>query len=104
MPVVVTVGLFEAMAIKKNALFDAKVKDLSNSTWKVINTVLNAIVFLYLVDRLPTILEEVNALNNSGILKYILVILIATFMLFLIRFLLLIIYKIYKDGIKRSIK
>ena len=104
MPVVVTVGLFEAMAIKKNALFDAKVKDLSNSTWKVINTVLNAIVFLYLGDRLPTILEEVNALNNSGILKYILVILIATFMLFLIRFLLLIIYKIYKDGIKRSIK
>ncbi|MEG0283174.1 MAG: sodium:proton antiporter [Erysipelotrichales bacterium] len=97
---VVTIGFLDATAIKRNTLFDAKLNALSSSTWDVLTTILNAIVFIYLGVQLPVIIEEVNLGSHGAIWYYILVILVATLALFAIRFILFVIFKGFKSGWK----
>lgn len=100
---VVTLGLFKAASLRRNSFFEAKLNDLSSSTWKTITTVLNGIVFLYLGDQIPHILHDVNIDSLATFGNYFLIMVMATVTLFLIRFVIIYLHKLIFNPRKRKV-
>lgn len=100
---VVTLGLFKAMSYVRNNLFEARLYNLSSSTWKTLTTILNGVVFLYLGDQLPSILFESHIIEENLLLSYIFLVVVATLLLFLIRFMVIFIFKGFANKFKNFI-
>lgn len=100
---VVTLGLFKAVSIRRNSVFEAKLNDISSSTWTTLTTILNGIVFIYLGDQIPHILHEVNIDSISVFGKYFLIMVMATITLFLIRFVVIYLHKLFSRKNKMKV-
>ncbi|MDF9867310.1 Na+/H+ antiporter [Bacilli bacterium PM5-3] len=99
---VVVVGLLEAIKLNSNSLFEAKLDSVSKTTWDVIETILSSLVFIYLGLQLPSIFNQATMMYGN-VFELIGIIILSTIVLFLLRFVLLVGYRLIKTKFKEKI-
>ncbi|MDT2752757.1 cation:proton antiporter [Enterococcus thailandicus] len=97
----VVAGILQASSFRKITIFDAELSSLSNSTWTTVTFTLNALVFIFLGIELTQVFSPVweNGLYSNWML--ILVILLISVMLFVIRFVSITAFYLFKGGLTR---
>ncbi|MDM8214209.1 sodium:proton antiporter [Enterococcus hirae] len=98
----VVAGVMQSSGFRHFSLFEAKLATVSENTWSTIEFTLNALVFLILgveVAQVFSPIWEAKEFSNGYLLM---VILLLSFLLFLIRFLAISIFFLFKDGWKQT--
>ena len=97
----VAAGILQASGFRKITVFDAELSSLSHSTWTTIAFTLNALVFIFLGIELTQVFSPVwgDGLYPNGLLLAIIVLI--SIMLFVIRFISISLFYIFKDGSKK---
>lgn len=93
----VATGVLQASSFRKISLFDAELSTITTSTWNTISFTLNALVFLFLGIELSLVFSPVwNSHLYSNLHLIVIVVTIAA-LLFLIRFLFIGGYYLFRD-------
>ncbi|ONN42958.1 cation:proton antiporter [Enterococcus mundtii] len=94
----VVAGVLQASGFKKISVFDAELSTLSNSTWTTIAFTLNALVFIFLGIELTQVFTPVwgDGLYSNSLL--LMIILLVSIMLFVIRFVSISLFYMFKGG------
>ena len=95
----VVAGVMQSSGFRKTSLFEAKLSNVSDTTWSTIEFTLNALVFLFLgieVSQVFTPIWNSVTYANSYLLFIVLTI---SVLLFVVRFLYISVFYIYKDGL-----
>ena len=97
----VAAGILQASGFRKISVFDAELSSLSHSTWTTIAFTLNALVFIFLGIELTQVFSPVwgDGLYPNGLLLAIIVLI--SVMLFVIRFISISLFYVFKDGSKK---
>lgn len=100
----VAAGILQASGFRKITVFDAELSSLSNSTWTTIAFTLNALVFIFLGIELTQVFSPVwgDGVYPNGLL--LATILLISVILFVIRFVSISLFYIFKDGFENCKK
>lgn len=97
----VVAGILQASSFRKITIFDAELSSLSNSTWTTVTFTLNALVFIFLGIELTQVFSPVWENGAYPNWMLILVILLISVMLFVIRFVSITAFYLFKGGLTR---
>ncbi|KYP18125.1 cation:proton antiporter [Streptococcus parauberis] len=94
---VVVAGVMQANRIKKVTLFDAQVDRVTNIIWETINFILNGLVFIIFGVELTQFTGPLLASPSYSNVYLLFIVVILTALLFLIRYLTIIIYFFFRS-------
>ncbi|WP_165005875.1 MULTISPECIES: sodium:proton antiporter [unclassified Enterococcus] len=97
----VAAGVLQASGFRRITVFDAELSSLSQSTWTTIVFTLNALVFIFLGIELTQVFSPVWADSIYPNWLLLLTILLISIMLFVIRFVSISLFYVFKDGRKK---
>ncbi|MCB5953221.1 sodium:proton antiporter [Enterococcus sp. BWT-B8] len=94
----VVAGVMQSSGFRKVSLFEAKLSNVSDTTWSTIEFTLNALVFLFLGIEVSQVFSPIwNSVTYSN--PYLLlIVVIISILLFLVRFIYIVAFYLYKEG------
>ncbi|MHC5374568.1 cation:proton antiporter [Enterococcus sp. LJL120] len=98
---VVVSGVLQASEFQKVSIFDAKLSNVSDTTWSTMAFMLNALVFIFLGVELSQVFSPIWQSSVYSNWHLFFVVVVITIMLFVLRFVFITVFWGFKDGFKK---
>lgn len=98
----VITGVLQTTGFRRITLFDAQLSNVTESTWRTISFTLNALVFIFLGIELTQVFSPIWISRSYSNLHLLGIVLVLTALLFVLRFLFISLFYLWRAGWKKS--